>query len=79
MGCVYIVDENSKVKRVDIVTSYSTKYYVNVKKGLKDGDRVIVSALVKLRPGMAVAPNDVTDTQGIQAILKNNNLTPQAK
>ncbi len=76
---IYIVDENSKVKRVDITTDYSTKYYVSVKDGLKDGDRVIVSALVKLRPGRKVTPKDVTDTQGIKAILKNNNLTPKEK
>ena len=76
---IYIVDENSKVKRVDIKTDYSTKYYVSVKDGLKDGDRVIVSALVKLRPERKVTPKDVTDTQGIKAILKNNNLTPKEK
>ncbi|RLA76322.1 MAG: efflux RND transporter periplasmic adaptor subunit [Epsilonproteobacteria bacterium] len=76
---IYVVDENSKVKRVDITTDYSTKYYVSVKDGLKDGDRVIVSALVKLRPGRRVTPKDVTDTQGIKAILKNNNLTPKEK
>ena len=76
---IYIVDENSKVKRVDITTNYSTKHYVSVKDGLKDGDRVIVSALVKLRPGRKVTPKNVTDTQGIKAILKNNNLTPKEK
>ncbi len=74
---IYVVDENNKVKRVDIKTDYSTKYYVNVKEGLKDGDRVIVSALIKLRPGREVIPTDVTDKQGIQAILKNNDLTPK--
>ncbi len=74
---IYVVDENSKEKRVDITTDYSTKYYVSVKDGLKDGDRVIVSALVKLRKGRKVTPNDVTETQGIQAILKANNLTPK--
>ena len=76
---VYIVGEDSKVKRVDITTDYSTKYYVGVKDGLKDGDKLIVSALVKLKTGRKVIPNDVTDTQGIKAILKNNNLIPQGK
>ncbi len=76
---VYIVDEDSKVKRVDITTEYSTKYYVGVKDGLKDGDKLIVSALVKLKTGRKVTTNDVTDTQGIKAILKNNNLIPQGK
>ncbi len=76
---VYVVDENSKAKRVDIKTDYSTKHYVSVKEGLKDGDRVIVSALVKLRPGRKITPTDVTDKEGIGAILKNNNLIPKGK
>ncbi len=76
---VYIVDGESKVKRVDIKTSYSTKYYVSVNDGLKDGDRVIVSALVKLKQGHKVTPSDVTETQGILAILKNNKLIPAVK
>ncbi len=74
---IYIVGEDSKVKRVDIKTDYSTKYYVSVKEGLKDGDKVIVSALVKLKPNREVTATDVTQTRGIKAILKNNNLIPK--
>jgi len=76
---VYIVDKESKIKRVDIKTSYSAKYYTGVKEGLKDGDRVIVSALMKLKTGRRVTPTDVTDAQGIKAILKNNKLIPMVK
>ncbi|MEA1919832.1 MAG: efflux RND transporter periplasmic adaptor subunit [Campylobacterota bacterium] len=76
---VYIVDENSKAKRVDITTNYTTKYYVSVKEGLKDGDKLIVSALVKLKPERAVKATDVTDTEGIKAILSRNNLIPEKK
>ena len=74
---VYIVDKESKVKRIDIETEYSNKYYVSVTKGLKDGDKLIVSALVKLKAGQEVKSSDVTQTQGIQAILKDNNLIPK--
>ena len=74
---VYIVDENSSVKRVDITTDYSSKYYVSVHDGLKDGDKLIVSALVKLKPGRKVTPKDVTKTKGIQAILEKNKLIPK--
>ena len=73
---VYIVDDNSKVKRVDIKTGYSTRYYVSVKKGLKAGDILIVSALLKLKTGMKVKTTDVTKVEGIDAILKNNKLIP---
>jgi len=74
---VYIVDENSSVKRADITTNYSSKYYVSVRDGLKDGDKLIVSALVKLKPGLKVTPKDVTKTKGIQAILEKNKLIPK--
>jgi len=76
---VYIADKNSQVKRVDIKTNYSSKYYVSVTDGLKDGDRVIVSALVKLKPGRKIKTTDVTETQGIKAILEKNSLTPEGK
>ncbi len=75
---IYVVGKDSKVKRIDIETNYETKYYVSVSKGLKDGDKVIVSALVKLKPGRKVEPTDVSETQGIKAILKNNNLIPKS-
>jgi len=74
---VYVVDEKSTIKRVDIVTDYTSKYYVSVQSGLKDGDKVIVSALVKLKAGRKVTSTDVTDKQGIQAILEKNHLIPQ--
>ena len=74
---VYIVDENSTVKRVDITTDYSSKYYISVSDGLKDGDRVIVSALVKLKQGRKVTTADVTVSQGIKAVLEKNNLIPE--
>lgn len=73
---VYIVDENNKAKRVDIKTNYETKYYVSVQSGLQDGDKLIISALVKLKTGRAVKAIDTTETNGIVAILKNNNLIP---
>ncbi len=74
---IYIVGENNKAKRVYVKTGYGTKHYVNVKEGLKDGDRVIVSALAKLKNNLNIETLDTTDTNGIQAILKTNNLIPK--
>ena len=74
---VYIADANNTIERADITSEYSNKYYVSVTKGLKDGDRVIVSALVKLKEGRKIIPTDVTQTKGIRAILKDNNLIPK--
>jgi len=76
---VYIADENNTIKRVDIKTGYSSKYYVSVESGLKDGDRVIVSALMKLKEGKKVKPTDATKTKGIKAILEKNNLIPKGR
>jgi len=73
---VYIVDKNSTLKRADITTGYGTKYYVSVKSGLKDGDKVVVSALMKLKSGRKVKAHDVTITEGIDTIIKKNNLIP---
>jgi len=75
---VYIV-KNNKIKRVDIKTGYSSKYLTSITNGLKDGDKLIVSALVKLKEGLDVKATDVTDTKGAKAILKQNNLIPEAK
>lgn len=74
---VYVVGEENKLKRVDIETDYSTRFYVSVSKGLKDGDKLVVSALVKLKEGRKVIPTDATQTKGIYAILKENNLIPE--
>lgn len=76
---VYIVDKNSTIKRVDITTGYTTKYLTSIKSGLKDGDKVIISALMKLKAGMKVIATDVTKEQGVDAILKKNNLIPSEK
>jgi len=75
---VYVADEQQKIKRVDITTDYSSKYYVSIEDGLKDGDKLIVSALVKLKEGRKVITTDVTKSKGIAAILKDNNLIPKA-
>lgn len=76
---VYTVDKDSKAKRVNIKTEYSTKYYVSVSEGLKDGDQLIVSALVKVKNDRKLAPKDMTKEQGINAILEKNNLIPDKK
>ncbi|MEN4052992.1 MULTISPECIES: efflux RND transporter periplasmic adaptor subunit [Sulfurimonas] len=76
---VYIVDNNSTIKRADISTGYSNRYYVSIEKGLKDGDRVIISAFMKLKPGRKVEALDATKEEGINAILEKNNLIPKKR
>ena len=72
---VYIVQNNTLV-RTNITTGYSSKYYVAVTQGLKDGDKLVVSSLMKLKPNLSVTSTDVTQEKGIDAILKKHNLIP---
>jgi len=72
---VYIVQNNTLV-RTNITTGYSSKYYVAVTQGLKDGDKLVVSSLMKLKPNLSVTSTDVTQENWIDAILKKHNLIP---
>ncbi len=74
---VYVADSDGKARRRYIKTGLSSKYFVEVKEGLEDGDKVIVSALVKLRNNMPVEAKDVTKGKGITAIIEKNHLIPE--
>ena len=76
---VYIVDKNNTLQRADITTGYDSKYYVSVQSGLKDGDKVVVSGFMKLKPNIKVKATDVTDKVGVNAIIKKYNLNPTHK
>jgi len=74
---VYTVDNNSTAKRTTIETGFSTRYYTSIYKGLKSGDRVVISGLVKIQNGRKLAPKDVTQSKGVEAILKEKDLIPE--
>ena len=74
---VYTVDENASAKRTSIVPGFSTRYYTSIHKGLKSSDKVVISGLVKIQNGRKLAPKEVTDTKGVEAVLKKNNLIPE--
>jgi RND family efflux transporter MFP subunit len=74
---VYIVDENNLAQRVDIKRGLESRYYAVVVKGLEGGERVISSGLAKIRPDTAVAPTDVTATEGVMAVMQKNELVPE--
>jgi len=73
---VYTVDENNTAQRTSVTTSLSSRYYVTIKSGLKDGDKVLISGLVKTRKGTLLDPKDMTESKGIVAIMKQHNLLP---
>jgi len=76
---IYVLKQDNTIKKTYIKTGYSTKYYINVKEGLKDGDKVIISALMKLKDDIKVIPTDVTKTEGMKAVLKEKDLIPESK
>ncbi len=74
---VYTVDANSTAKRTAVKTSLSTRYYTSISEGLNDGDKVVISGLVKVTQGRTLSPENVTQTKGIEAVMEEHNLIPQ--
>ena len=74
---VYTVDANNTAKRTDIKTNLSTRYYTSISRGLKAKDRVVISGLMKVKPGRQLATKDMTDTKGITAVMKELKLIPE--
>ena len=74
---VYIADDKNTAQRVYIKPVYETRFFVLMKLDtLKEGDKVIINGLMRLKPDLKVSPTDVTDSKGIEAIIKANNLAP---
>lgn len=74
---VYTVDANSSAKRTSIDVGFTTRHYTAIHKGLKSGDKVAISGLVKMQNGSRLAPKDVTAEKGVEAVLKKNNMLPK--
>jgi RND family efflux transporter MFP subunit len=74
---VYTVDANNTAKRTSVTPGISSRYYTNISSGLKDGDKVVISGLVKIQDGRLLAPKDMTETKGITAIMKEHKLIPE--
>ena len=53
---VYRVKENGEVEAVNVQTGITTADGWIIDEGLQPGDRVIVSGVMKMRPGMIVDP-----------------------
>ena len=55
---VFVVDESNKVQLRVVQTSTTFGQYTVIESGLKEGDRVIVEGMMKVKPDMVVAPVD---------------------
>ncbi len=76
---VYTVDKESKAQRTSVKTNFSSRYYVSIAEGLEDGQKVVINGLMKLKAGRDLNTTDVTETKGIMAVMKKNNLIPDLK
>lgn len=74
---VYTVDANNTAQRTSVKTNISSRYYTSISEGLKDGDKVVITGLMKVKDGREVAAKDMTATKGIAAVMKENNLIPE--
>ncbi len=73
---IYTVDKENKAKRINITRGFENRYYLQITKGLQDGDKVIISGLQKITVGREVTSKDVTDTKGVMAVLKQEKMIP---
>lgn len=56
---VLTVDANNKIVKKQLEVEYSNEYLAIIRAGLKDGDRIIASAINRLREGQEVIPTEV--------------------
>lgn len=73
---VYTINEKNTAKRINVKRGFEGRLYVQIKEGLTDGDRLIISALARIKPGTRLAPRDVTADKGIMAAMKEQQMTP---
>jgi len=74
---LYILDEKDEARRVYVKPVYESRFFTLIKEDtLKTGDRVVINAILRMKPGVKTAPTDVTDTKGLDAIIKENKLIP---
>ncbi len=76
---VYTVGKDRKAERTSVKVGLTSRYYVQIDKGLEEGQQVVISGLMKVRAGRELAPEDVTETEGVLAVLKKNNMIPEAE
>ena len=76
---VYVVDKNNKAQKKYVKPIFESRFFTLLDKdNLKDGDRVIVNALLRLKPDLKVKATDMTSTLGVDAIIKEHNLIPKS-
>lgn len=73
---LYIVDPDSKAKRVNVTRGFESRFYLQIKDGLQAGSQVIISGLQKISQGRDVTGKDVTAEKGVMAVMKQQKMVP---
>ncbi len=76
---LYVVDKNNRAKRVAVKRGYEGRNYLQITEGLNDGDKVIVSAIPRLRPEIRLNSKDMTAEKGVLAVMQKVQLAREQK
>ena len=76
---LYVVDKNNRAKRVEVKRGYEGRNYLQITEGLNDGDKVIVSAIPRLRPEIRLDGKDMTAEKGVLAVMQKVQLAREQK
>jgi RND family efflux transporter MFP subunit len=73
---VYTLGEENKTVRTEVVRGFEGRSYLQITSGLEGGEKVVISSLPKLAPGIIVDPRDVTGSKGVMATLQQQGMIP---
>jgi len=75
---IYVVSEKSTAHKKYVKPIFESRFFTLLKKGsLDDGDQVVITGLLRLRENQPLKATDMTDTKGIDAVIKDNHLIPE--
>ena len=73
---VYTVGKDGKAERTGIEIGLVTRHFIQVEKGLKEGQRVVVSGLTKIAPGRPLKVVEASESESILAKMKRERYAP---
>lgn len=76
LGKYVYVDDHGTASRKNVKTGYASRFFTMIKEGLTENDAVVLTGLMKVKPGASLDATDVTATKGVRAIIEANGLIP---
>ena len=76
LGKFVYINDNGVATRKNVKTGYASRYFTVIKEGLEENDAVLLTGLMKVKPGAPINATDVTAHKGIRAIIEANGLIP---